>query len=453
MAENETIKISNAKDLYSILPEELRSEFSIGMHEFIKSDGGGRPEELFGDWDEKRIQDVKESILANGLKFSKYSRLLSTVSFSNDLSSYISGNVTKYGGIIVALPKVLKSETGEKMFIGSPNERSAFNPNWYRREEATSVCDFILPEEGLLNPMFIVGTYSVTDEGIVFTPNPNHIAYNNAIVPDQFFKEALGRFERGVENSIPKEWDAIMQETLAQQQMYDKYIGKVDSSMRVENRLDLAYMKNLKDYTDIVRDEIKTQIEDMRYLEMSDSEIKENIIEYLGIAETERLGSFYNEIQSMIEQELAVNSLQPKTSKREISQETMERLRVAIQDAKRQGLDGETIKKYIYKNQAVRGINSEDRKKWIEISSKHGIDEIMWNDYYGDSSYRGHSPEMYDAIDMLTEEEIVALTELGEKSYKHFGSRIAEKLKETVNELKSKFFSKDNGKDDKTNGR
>lgn len=43
----------------------------------------------------------------------------------------------------------------------------------------------------------------------------------------------------------------------------------------------------------------------------------------------------------------------------------------------------------------------------------------------------------------------ISLTELGEKSYKHFGSRIAEKLKGTVEALKSRIFSKDNTRTEK----
>lgn len=155
----------------------------------------------------------------------------------------------------------------------------------------------------------------------------------------------------------------------------------------------------------------------------------------------------------IMEDEVEEMPVQPEMPKKEISQETMECLRAAIQDARRHGLDGDAIKRYIYKNQTVRGANFQERQKWAEISAKHGIDEIMWNDYYGDSSYTGHSSEMYDAIDMLTEEEIVSLTELGKKSYKHFGSKIAGKLKEAVNALKSRFFSKDKGKEDMTNGR
>lgn len=62
-------------------------------------------------------------------------------------------------------------------------------------------------------------------------------------------------------------------------------------------------------------------------------------------------------------------------------------------------------------------------------------------------------PAQRSTNDMLTEEGVVSLTGLGEKSYKHFGSRIAERLKETINALRSRFFSKDKGKEDITNGR
>lgn len=600
MAGNGTIKINDISELYSLLPEELREEFSIGMHEFREVAGAaGRPLELTGKWDENRIEMVKKSILSQGLKFDEDSILLSTVMFDeSSFSKYISGEVTKLGGVIVALPKVLRSESGESMFVGQPNEDGIFRDRydynemryngWDRRTEATSLSELVIPDTGVLNPMFIIGTYSKTGKGIEISLNPEHIAFKDGRVPDDFFKQKKDKLSEVVGNL----GEFALKETLSQQESYkgkkdftvdfrdvlsslvDEYlvnisndgIGEVseddirdtiayvrlaglnDKADEIQKRLDAMIESNEKNQqqeeirdprsyheeqqsrtektmhtqTGIAQDKvdkIRMAIEEMRAAGLDDELITTYMIkgakgrlgsvEQLGIigqikgkygvneileedffahnqSQSEEMRQAINgiiqplselekrriqrkddmQIEDVSMEDVGISStpiqeegaegmeyVQPETSKRKISQETMDRLRVAIQDARRQGLDGEAIKKYIYKNQAVRGVNGEDRKKWIEISSKHGIDEIMWNDYYGDSSYTGHSSEMYDAIDMLTEEEIVSLTELGEKSYKHFGSKIAEKLKEAVNALKSRFFSKDKGKEDMTNGR
>lgn len=660
MAENGTIKISNINELYSLLPEELSQEFEIGIHGFSDRN--------YGDTqiDTEKIQQAKDGILRDGLKIRGERKLLSTIMVGRELESRYIRNDGYPGGVIVALPKVLRSESGEEIFIGSPVEdkrvelRIEKGIPWDRNRQATSLSELILPNNGTLDSMFIIGIYTKSENGIEVVLNPNHIAFNKGKVPDDFFRDRYGKltsFElEGLDNQV-------VEETISQQQSYK---GKLNSSVDLraleaqKAQYYIDYLSTQGQNWEMSQEDMDMLLDDMTHfraiglVEMADRiktlaekvKIKDERIERLSMAISElreagiddqiivgmlgdtrkgvpvsdmeelrvmvrtfkkygiedikkedyashdneqsdemkaiiaelmqpqeekvdgvevaneqtgisqdkvskmrmaieemraagiddelittymikgakgRLGSveqlgiigqikdkygineileedFFAHNQSQSEEmRQAINGIiqplselekrrmqrkddvqiedvpvedteidsppiqeeseeidyaQPETPKKEISQETMDRLRVAIQDAKRQGLDGEAIKRYIYKNQAIRGFNSQEHKKWIEISSKHGIDEIMWNDYYGDSSYTGHSSEMYDAIDMLTEEEIVSLTELGEKSYKHFGSRIAEKLKEAVNALKSRFFSKDKDKtDDLTNGR
>lgn len=357
MENSQKIRICNANNLYSILPKELIEEFSIGMHEFREGEYWGRPEELFGKWSEDTVRGVKESILSNGLTFSKYSRLLSTVSFSNDLSSYIDGECSKLGGVIIALPKVLRSESGKEMFVGSPNENSRFNKNWSRRETATSLSDFILPEEGLLDPMFVIGTYEMTDNGIEFTANPNHIAFNRGKVPDEFFEEALGRLRNILRSDDynPEEIEAITKETVAQQQ---KYRGEINPSTSLDDEIGVSRIEYAKENQEAVRDEIKTMIEDMRLAGFQDSEIQKSIIEELGISDMDKNSEFIHEMETQIEELMR----QPQEQEQEL------------------------------------------------------------------------------------EDTSVSLTELGKKSYQHFGRKIAEKLKGTIDMLKSKFFSKDKEK-------
>lgn len=217
MKENNTVKISDVKELYSILPKEFRKEFAIGIHGF---DGGGRYYEQVQNGEYKlnqsKIQETKRNILSDGLKFPPKRKLLSTVSFDN-LSSYITTK-GEYdaGGIIIALPKVLKSESGEEMFIGSPNEKSVSNQQWDRNIKPTSLSEVILPEEGVLNPMFIMGTYTKNDKGIEVSLNQEHIVFSNGLVSNEYFKIKQAKFLEMMENGeIDK---SIIDETNRQKQ-------------------------------------------------------------------------------------------------------------------------------------------------------------------------------------------------------------------------------------------
>lgn len=333
MSENGTIKISDISELYSLLPEELREEFEIGIHGFSYRNYEGT---LI---DTEKIQQVKDSILRDGLKITGDRKLLSIVMFGRGLESNYIRNDGYPGGVIVALPRVLRSESGEDIFIGSPAEdkRAEFCREkeipWDRNRQATSLSEVILPNNGTLDAMFIIGTYTKSENGIEVELNPNHISFKKGKVPDDFFRDRYSKltsFElEGLDNQV-------VEETISQQQSYK---GELNSSV------------------------------DLRLLE---AQIAQNIIDYL--------------------------NTQGKNG--EMSQEYMDMILDDITHFRTIGLD-----------------------------------------------------EMADTIKTLAEKEIVSLTELGEKSYKHFGSRIDEKLKEAVNALKSKFFSKDKEKEDVTNGR
>lgn len=673
------IRISDAKDLYSVLPEELRGEFSIGMHEF--RDGGsfgGRAENLQGNWSQETVQEVKSSILDEGLKFSKHSYLLSTVMFDeSSFKDYLSGVCTQLGGVIIALPKVMRSESGKEIFVGSPNENSKFRKNWARREQATSLSDLMLPSEGVLDSMFVIGTYTKTDKGIEVTLNQNHIAFNKGRVPDDFFEERYAKLTNGELDGLD---DAVVEETISQQQNYKSKLNplfdlKTQETERAQHVIDymnahgqegvitqeevdmiiaelthfraiglnemsdtikklteqvkvkderierlsmaiaemreagldderIAHMmgdtrngvevSDMEELRIMVRtfkkygiddiknedyashddkqsdemkaiierlmqpqeqqpsteeiiytqsgiaqekvDRIRMAIEEMRAAGIDDEtivakfginqvmkfqgpeqyKIMQQIFEKYGIdaikeedynahsfRQSDEIRTLIAELMKKQEQELEgeqetefpnssrqedftqtgdvlkskpEEEQQPSYSeieipKTEISKDNVERLRMAIQEAKKQGMDEETIKKYIYPFQTVKGWKQEDFNKWAEISAKYGISEIMCKDYMSpDKKYTGFSIEMRDTIDGLTQEEIqemgnaqfsstqeteskdIELVEYGKKSYQHFGNRIAKRIRETVRALKSRFFSKDKT-EDLTNGR
>ena len=123
MANNGKIIIKDENELYKILPNEFRDEYSIGMHGFQGTDKYWKQDEN-GRYqlNESAIQQAKEGILSQGLVFQKGRTLLSTMRFNN-LSSYVSTRgCWEAGGVIIALPKVLRSESGKAMFVGAPNE-------------------------------------------------------------------------------------------------------------------------------------------------------------------------------------------------------------------------------------------------------------------------------------------------------------------------------------------
>ena len=147
-----------------------------------------------------------------------------------------------------------------------------------------------------------------------------------------------------------------------------------------------------------------------------------------------------------------------ETDQQPISQEQIDKLRKAIYEARRNGMDEETIKKYIYPFQTVKGWNMKESQKWSQISSKYGIPEMMHYEYFLDGNL-GFRQELRDAIDSIAQEEMIdgiefsdentsstktfSLTQSGKSAYQHFGKKVAEKLKAALNVIKSKFLSKD----------
>ena len=210
---SKTISIKDAEKLYKILPKKFREEFTIGMHGF---DNNYWKKDEKGEYqlNQDKIKDAKMKILSNGLKFDENRGLLSTVSFNNDLSNYFSEGYYTAGGIIVALPKVLKNESGDEIFVGGPNEES-ITQHWDRNHQSTSLSEILLPEKGSLDSMFILGTYTKNDKGIEVSINQNHIAFNKGLVSDEFFKEKYNKLiKEGIHDNV------VIEETIKQQQNY-----------------------------------------------------------------------------------------------------------------------------------------------------------------------------------------------------------------------------------------
>lgn len=187
------MRIRDEKELKKLLPDGLRKEYAVGIHGF-DGDYWVQDDEGHYSLDSGKIEKAKQDILRDGLRFSKSRILLSTVRFSN-LSSYVS--TREYydaGGIIVALPSVLKSDKGRTMFLGKPNEEAMKNTHWDRNREPISLSEVLLADEGRLDPKFILGTYTKGEDGIEVTLNSNHMAFqNNGLVSEEFIAEKEAR--------------------------------------------------------------------------------------------------------------------------------------------------------------------------------------------------------------------------------------------------------------------
>lgn len=164
------------------------------------------------------------------------------------------------------------------------------------------------------------------------------------------------------------------------------------------------------------------------------------------------------ETSNTVQQDEILAEMETETTQQPISQDQIDKLRKAIYEARRKGMDEETIKKYIYPFQTVKGWNMKEAQMWSEIGSKYGIPEMMHYEYFLDGNV-GFRQELRDAIDSIAQEEMIeeieiadkntsssktfSLTESGKSAYQHFGKKVAEKLKEVFNAIKSKFLSKD----------
>ena len=192
------MRISNAKQLNNLLPRDFKKGYSIGMHGF---DG-------YQYWDKDEngnyvpnvalVNEVKQSILDNGLRINGERNLLSTVSFEA-LDKYVqtSGYYT-LGGVIVAIPNSIKTEDGKEMFLGSPNENSKHyeGKHWDRNRQATSYAETVLVKDGTLPPEFILGTYTKDDDGIDVTLNDRHLSKTGNVVSQEEYKEIQTRMSK-----------------------------------------------------------------------------------------------------------------------------------------------------------------------------------------------------------------------------------------------------------------
>ena len=182
--------IINREDLYEILREYCGDDYVIGMHGIATYNLTEQ-----GDKVEEQRNSTMQNIMENGLDIRSGRRLVGTVAFADPnlmtekdfVNSYRYGDSKAYA--IIAMPKTLKNKDGEGIYIGSP----LYNWNGGGGYETTCLSDILLPDyqqnDSKLDSMFVLGTFSFQDDGkIKLISNPEHIAFHEGIVPNDFFE-------------------------------------------------------------------------------------------------------------------------------------------------------------------------------------------------------------------------------------------------------------------------
>lgn len=187
--------IINNDNFLETLEKYFGEEYSLGIHGI---ENGECWIKIDGEWklNIKRIDEIKNTILNEGIQIQTGRTLLSTARF-DEIESYLGKGYYDAGGVIIALPKILKNHKGEEIFIGSPNEELVVDRNY----ELTSLSEIILPEYtekgGFLSSMFVLAKYEkVGDDYIKLIMNQNHIYFNGGLVNDEIFNDIKTKIKK-----------------------------------------------------------------------------------------------------------------------------------------------------------------------------------------------------------------------------------------------------------------
>ena len=206
-------------ELYDTLNRITNGMYSIGLHaiDYFK----------FDENQQEIINRIKKGILSNGLEIKEGRPLMGTVAFpgfipgdESDFVNYYSyGDIDEY--IIIAIPKVLKNSKGEEIFLGHPvykkdefSDESEFLVDRNMGNQGrtiSSLADAFIPDYseniGVLDPMFILGTFTRNGDDIELNINMNHIAFKDDLVPDDYFerkkKDITGHLHNHGIDAIP----------------------------------------------------------------------------------------------------------------------------------------------------------------------------------------------------------------------------------------------------------
>ncbi len=188
------------------------SEYSIGLHGIDY----GRVDTLVGI----NHDEVAENIVTTGLKIYHGRSINGTVKFfgrsdieedkenvQEGLNEYIYGS---HDYILVAIPVILKTEKGDKLFLGSPNLDTIYKdyigPRGYEKTtllEQYITADFF--DNNRIEPQYILGRFKLLDgDDIDLSINRRHIAFNNGLVSQEYYDNIKKKVMVYLKNSFER---------------------------------------------------------------------------------------------------------------------------------------------------------------------------------------------------------------------------------------------------------
>ena len=182
-------------ELYDAISKLCKGEYAIGLHGVDYT----RLDELVGIDHEKAL----DNIFNEGLKIFHGRSINGTVKFfgridkEEDQEKVQEGlNEYLYGQgdyIVVAIPTILRTKTGEELFLGSPNLDTVYKGylDTLGNEKSTLLEECIVKhpfENNVIEPQYILGKFKKLDSDFIdFYANKNHIAFNGGFVSQEEF--------------------------------------------------------------------------------------------------------------------------------------------------------------------------------------------------------------------------------------------------------------------------
>lgn len=188
-------------ELYDLISKLCNGEYAIGLHG-VDYD---RLDELVGIDHTKALDDI----LNEGLKIFHARSINGTVNFfgridiEEEKEKVIEGlNTYRFGSnedyIVIAVPTILKTEKGDKLFLGSPNLNTIYKEHLDSRggEKSTLLEEHIVNKDNVVEPQYILGRFKVLSNGnIDFYINKRHISFNKGFI-DQETYDMISRIVR-----------------------------------------------------------------------------------------------------------------------------------------------------------------------------------------------------------------------------------------------------------------
>ena len=187
-------------ELYNLVSKLCNGEYAIGLHG-IDYD---RLDKLVGI----NHEDAVDNIFNKGLEIFHARSINGTVNFfgridiEEDKEKVMDGlNTYCFGSndyIIVVVPTILKTEKGDKLFLGSPNLDTIYKEylDTTGNERSTLLEEYIVGDDFIVKPQYILGSFKVLgNNNIDFYANKKHICFNNGYVTQEYYDKMKRKVE------------------------------------------------------------------------------------------------------------------------------------------------------------------------------------------------------------------------------------------------------------------